>query len=59
MQWQKKKKIIQHKKPEELLSKIILASSNPGDIVFDCFMGSGTTRAVAMKLGRKVHRCGY
>lgn len=40
-------------KPEELLSKIILASSNPGDIVFDCFMGSGTTQAVAMKLGRR------
>ena len=39
--------------PEELLSKIILASSNPGDIVFDCFMGSGTTQAVAMKLGRR------
>ena len=27
--------------------------SNPGDIVFDCFMGSGTTQAVAMKLGRR------
>lgn len=40
-------------KPEELLERIILASSNPGDIVFDCFMGSGTTQAVAMKLGRK------
>lgn len=40
-------------KPEELLSKIILASSNQGDIVFDCFMGSGTTQAVAMKLGRR------
>ena len=40
-------------KPEKLLSKIILASSNPGDIVFDCFMGSGTTQAVAMKLGRR------
>ena len=40
-------------KPEELLEKIIKASSNPGDIVFDCFMGSGTTQAVAMKLGRK------
>lgn len=40
-------------KPEELLSKIILASSNLGDIVFDCFMGSGTTQAVAMKLGRR------
>lgn len=40
-------------KPEALLKRIILASSNPGDIVFDCFMGSGTTQAVAMKLGRR------
>lgn len=40
-------------KPEDLLNKIILASSNPGDIVFDCFMGSGTTQAVAAKLGRR------
>ena len=40
-------------KPEELIEKIIKASSNKGDIVFDCFMGSGTTQAVAMKLGRK------
>ena len=40
-------------KPEELIERIILASSNPGDIVFDCFMGSGTTQAVAMKLGRR------
>ena len=40
-------------KPTKLLERIILASSNPGDIVFDCFMGSGTTQAVAMKLGRK------
>lgn len=40
-------------KPEALLEKIILASSNPGDLVFDCFMGSGTTQAVAMKLGRR------
>ena len=40
-------------KPEKLLNRIIKASSNPGDIVFDCFMGSGTTQAVAMKLGRK------
>ncbi len=40
-------------KPEALLERIINASSNPGDIVFDCFMGSGTTQAVAMKLGRK------
>lgn len=40
-------------KPENLLERIIKASSNPGDIVFDCFMGSGTTQAVAMKLGRR------
>jgi hypothetical protein len=40
-------------KPEDLLRKIILASSNPGDLVFDCFMGSGTTQSVAMKLGRR------
>ena len=40
-------------KPEALLERIIKASSNLGDIVFDCFMGSGTTQAVAMKLGRR------
>lgn len=40
-------------KPEDLLEKIIKASSNPSDLVFDCFMGSGTTQAVAMKLGRR------
>lgn len=40
-------------KPEALLERIIKASSNPGSIVFDCFMGSGTTQAVAMKLGRR------
>ncbi|WP_243113197.1 site-specific DNA-methyltransferase [Ruminococcus sp. Marseille-P6503] len=40
-------------KPETLIEKIIKASSNPGDLVFDCFMGSGTTQAVAMKLGRR------
>ena len=40
-------------KNENLLARIIKASSNPGDIVFDCFMGSGTTQAVAMRLGRR------
>ncbi len=40
-------------KPEELLTKLICASTSPGDLVFDCFMGSGTTQAVAMKLGRR------
>lgn len=40
-------------KPECLIERIISTSSNPGSIVFDCFMGSGTTQAVAMKLGRR------
>lgn len=40
-------------KPENLLKRIILASTDPGDLVFDCFMGSGTTQSVAMKLGRR------
>jgi DNA modification methylase len=40
-------------KPEELLCKLITASTKPGDIVLDCFMGSGTTQSVAMKLGRR------
>ena len=40
-------------KPEKLLERILLGLSNPGDLVFDCFMGSGTTQAVAMKLGRR------
>lgn len=40
-------------KPENLIERIILASSKPEDLVFDCFMGSGTTQAVAMKLGRR------
>ena len=40
-------------KPEKLLERLISASSDVGDIVFDCFMGSGTTQAVAMKLGRR------
>jgi len=40
-------------KPESLLSRIIEASSEEGDLIFDCFMGSGTTMAVAQKLGRK------
>ncbi|MDU3411731.1 site-specific DNA-methyltransferase [Clostridium sp.] len=40
-------------KPEALIERILTGSSNQGDIVFDCFMGSGTTQAVAMKLGRR------
>ena len=40
-------------KPEELLKRILLASTQKGDLVFDFFMGSGTTQAVATKLGRR------
>lgn len=39
-------------KPEKLLAKLILASSKPGDLVFDCFLGSGSTAVTAAKLDR-------
>jgi DNA modification methylase len=39
-------------KPEEMLKRIILASSNEGDIVLDPFLGSGTTAVVAQRYGR-------
>ncbi len=39
-------------KSEKLIAKIMLASSNKGDIVFDPFLGSGTTSVVSKKLGR-------
>ncbi len=40
-------------KPEALLHRVILAASNPGDIVLDPFFGTGTTGAVARRLGRR------
>ena len=40
-------------KPEKLLAKLILASSAPGDVVFDPFLGSGSTAVTARKLGRR------
>ena len=40
-------------KPEGVLERVIKASSDPDDIVLDCFLGSGTTAAVAQKLGRR------
>lgn len=40
-------------KPELLLERIVQIASNPGDIVLDCFAGSGTTAAVAQKTGRR------
>jgi adenine-specific DNA-methyltransferase len=39
-------------KPENLLRRVIMIGSQPGDIVLDCFAGSGTTAAVAHKMGR-------
>jgi len=44
-------------KPEALLERIITASSNEGDLVLDCFCGSGTTAATAEKLGRRWITC--
>lgn len=44
-------------KPEELLKRVILAASNPDDIIMDVFAGSGTTLAVAEKLGRRWIGC--
>ncbi|MCJ2379986.1 site-specific DNA-methyltransferase [Parabacteroides sp. AGMB00274] len=41
------------KKPEKLIERILLLASNPGDIVLDSFLGSGTTAAVAQKMGRR------
>lgn len=40
-------------KPEKLLARVILASSNPGGVVLDPFLGSGTTSVTARKLGRR------
>lgn len=44
-------------KPERLVERIIQVSSNPGDLVLDCFAGSGTTAAVAERLGRRWIGC--
>lgn len=40
-------------KPERLLERVLRIASDPGDIVLDCFLGSGTTAAVAHKMGRR------
>ena len=47
------KKIHSTQKPEALLYRIILATTNKGDSIFDPFLGTGTTAVVAKKLGRK------
>lgn len=41
------------KKPEKLIERCVFLSSNPGDLVLDSFLGSGTTAAVAHKMGRR------
>ena len=46
------KKIHSTQKPESLLHRVLLASTNKGDFVFDPFLGTGTTVAVAKKMGR-------
>ncbi|OFZ98277.1 MAG: restriction endonuclease subunit M [Betaproteobacteria bacterium RIFCSPLOWO2_02_FULL_62_17] len=40
-------------KPEDLLERLLTTTSNPGDLVLDCFIGSGTTAVVAQNLGRR------
>lgn len=47
------KKVHNTQKPEELLYRIILSSSKPGDLVLDPFFGTGTTGAICKKLGRR------
>ncbi|MCP8897146.1 site-specific DNA-methyltransferase [Shinella daejeonensis] len=47
------KKVHPTQKPEALLARILMASTKPGDIVLDPFFGSGTTGAVAKRLGRR------
>ncbi len=44
-------------KPEELIARIVRVCSNPGDLILDAFIGSGTTAAVAQKLGRRWIAC--
>ena len=49
------KKIHSTQKPEALLHRILLATSNKDDFILDPFLGSGTTAAVAKKLGRNYY----
>ena len=51
--WSKERVGYDTQKPEELLRRILSASSNSNDLVLDCFCGSGTTPVVAEKLGRR------
>ena len=49
------KKIHSTQKPESLLHRVVLASSNKNDMILDPFLGSGTSAAVAKKLGRNYY----
>lgn len=51
------KEVFSTPKPERLMERIIHIGSDPGDIVLDCFAGSGTTAAVAQKMGRRWVTC--
>jgi len=48
-------KVHSTQKPESLLHRIIIATTNKGDLIFDPFLGTGTTAVVAKKLGRKYY----
>ncbi|MCW2286472.1 modification methylase [Rhodoblastus acidophilus] len=54
---EKGKKVHPTQKPEALLARIMMAASRPGDVVLDPFFGTGTTGAVAKKLGRRFIGC--
>jgi modification methylase len=47
------RKVHPTQKPEALLARVLLASTNPGDVILDPFFGTGTTGAVAKRLGRR------
>ena len=49
----KNQKLHNTQKPEELLLRVVLSSTKPGDLVLDPFFGTGTTGVVCKKLGRK------
>ena len=46
-------KVFATPKPERLIEQVLTLTSNPGDLVLDSFLGSGTTAAVAHKMGRR------
>ena len=46
-------RFVRNKKPEKLLARVLSLTTDPGDWVLDPFLGSGTTAAVALKMGRR------